>query len=159
MDIDLDLYRHEVRVSTNPLVRLSAIDISPDRPQRTFVFIHGFGGQAMQWHYQLHKFALKNRVIALDMRGHGLSDRPSSGYEMSCIQDDLEAALDLLKVTGKFVLVGHSFGGAIATEYAVNHPERLERLILIATAGEFKLNWLFKIGLILPNPILRLIEP
>jgi len=44
MDIDLDLYRHEVRVSTNPLVRLSAIDISPDHPQRTFVFIHGFGG-------------------------------------------------------------------------------------------------------------------
>ena len=43
MDIDLDLYRHEVRVSTNPLVRLSAIDISPDHPQRTFVFIHGFG--------------------------------------------------------------------------------------------------------------------
>ncbi|MEW6400663.1 MAG: alpha/beta fold hydrolase [Chloroflexota bacterium] len=159
MDIDLDLYRHEVRVSSDPLVRLSAIDISPERPQRTFVFLHGFGGQAMQWHYQLHKFALKNRVIALDMRGHGLSDRPSSGYEMSCIQDDLESALDLLKVHGKFILVGHSFGGAIATEYAVNHPERLERLVLIATAGEFNLNWLFKLGLILPNAILRLIEP
>jgi hypothetical protein len=52
MDIDLDLYRHELRVSTNPLVhgtaslvRLSAIDISPDHPQRTFVFIHGLGGR------------------------------------------------------------------------------------------------------------------
>jgi hypothetical protein len=44
MDIDLDLYRHEVRVSTNPLVRLSALDISPDHPQRTFVFIHCFRG-------------------------------------------------------------------------------------------------------------------
>jgi hypothetical protein len=42
MDIDLDLYRHEVRVSTNPLVRLSAIDISPDRLHQTFVFIYGF---------------------------------------------------------------------------------------------------------------------
>ena len=73
MDIDLDLYRHEVRVSTNPLVRLSAIDVSPDHPQRTFVFIHGFGGQASQWKYQLQKFAIENRVIALDMRGHGLS--------------------------------------------------------------------------------------
>ena len=72
MDIDLDLYRHEVRVSTNPLVRLSAIDISPDHPQRTIVFIHGFGGQAEQWHYQLQKFSLENRVIALDLRGHGL---------------------------------------------------------------------------------------
>ena len=56
MDIDLDLYRHEVRVSSNPLVRLSALDISPDHPQRTFVFLHGFGGQAMQWKYQVEFF-------------------------------------------------------------------------------------------------------
>ena len=82
MNIDLDLYRHEVRVSTNPLVRLSAIDISPDRPQRTFVFLHGFGGQANQWTHQLQEFSLENRVIALDLRGHGLSDKPTSGYDM-----------------------------------------------------------------------------
>ncbi|MGZ9234511.1 MAG: alpha/beta fold hydrolase, partial [Anaerolineales bacterium] len=104
MDIDLDLYRHEVRVSTNPLVRLSAIDISPDHPQRTFVFIHGFGGQAEQWHYQLQKFSIENRVIALDLRGHGLSDKPSRGYDMPQLVNDLETALTLLKVKGKFVL-------------------------------------------------------
>jgi long-chain acyl-CoA synthetase len=159
MDIDLDLYRHEIRVSSDPLVRLSAVDVSPERPERTFVFIHGFGGQAMQWEYQLLKFALKNRVIALDMRGHGLSDKPSTGYEMSRIQLDLETALDLLKVSTPIVLVGHSFGGAIATEFAVNHPERVERLILIATAGEFKLSPLFKFGLNLPTGFLRLIDP
>jgi hypothetical protein len=39
MEIDLDLYRHEVRVSTNPLVRLSAIDTWPEHPQRTFVLL------------------------------------------------------------------------------------------------------------------------
>ena len=159
MDIDLDLYRHEVRVSSDPLVRLSAIDISPELPERTFVFIHGFGGQAMQWQYQLHKFALKNRVIALDMRGHGLSDKPSTGYDMARIQLDLETALDLLKVSKPIVLVGHSFGGAIATDFALNHPERVERLIMMATAGEFKLNPLFKLGLNLPVWTLRLIEP
>src|SRR5574338_937342 len=98
MDIDLDLYRHEVRVSTNPLVRLSAIDISPDHPQRTIVFIHGFGGQAEQWHYQLQKFSLENRVIALDLRGHGLSDQPSTGYDRACMVEDLEHALEVLKV-------------------------------------------------------------
>jgi long-chain acyl-CoA synthetase len=159
MDIDLDLYRHEIRVSSDPLVRLSAIDISPERPERTFVFIHGFGGQATQWQYQLHKFALKNRVIALDMRGHGLSDKPSSGYEMPRIQLDLETALDRLNVSTPMVLVGHSFGGAIVTDFALNHPERIERLILIATAGEFKLNPLFKLGLQLPTWSLRAIEP
>lgn len=159
MNIDLDLYRHEVRVSTDPLVRLSAIDISPDRPQRTFVFVHGFGGQASQWNYQLQELSLENRVIALDLRGHGLSDKPSSGYDMPSIQADLESALDILKVDKQIVLVGHSYGGAIVTDYAIDHPERVEGLILMATAGEFKLNPLFRLALNLPIWILRLIGP
>ena len=159
MDIDLDLYRHEVRVSTNPLVRLSAIDISPDHPQRTFVFIHGFGGQAEQWHYQMQKFAVENRVIALDLRGHGLSDKPYTGYDMPQIIEDLETALTLLKVKGKIVLVGHSFGGAIVTDYAFKHPDRVERLVLIATAGEFILQPSWKLALSLPLWLLRLVGP
>jgi long-chain acyl-CoA synthetase len=159
MDIDLDLYRHEVRVSANPLVRLSAIDISPDHPQRTFVFIHGFGGQAEQWHYQLQKFSIENRVIALDLRGHGLSDKPSRGYEMSELVSDLEIALTLLKVKGKFVLVGHSYGGALVTEYALKNPERVERLILMATAGEFKLQPMLRQALRLPIWLLKLLGP
>jgi len=159
MDIDLDLYRHEVRVSTNPLVRLSAIDISPDHPQRTFVFIHGFGGQAAQWHYQLQKFSLENRVIALDLRGHGLSDKPVRGYDMPQLIHDLETALTLLKVKGKFVLVGHSYGGAIVTEYALKNPDRVERLILMATAGEFKLQPMLRLALSLPIWLLSVVGP
>ncbi len=155
MDIDLDLYRREVRVESNPLVRLSVLDVSPDHPQRTIVFLHGFGGQAMQWHYQLNQFSLENRVIAIDLRGHGLSDQPSSGYDMPRIQRDLETAFEVLKISGKFVLVGHSFGGAIAAEFALNHPEQVERLILIATAGEFKLNPFYRFALNLPNWFLR----
>lgn len=159
MDIDLDLYRHEVRVSTNPLVRLSAIDISPDHPQRTFVFIHGFGGQASQWRNQLQKFAVDNRVVALDLRGHGLSDKPTSGYDMPQILQDVETALTLLKVKEKFILVGHSYGGAIVTEYALKNPSRVERLILIATAGQYKLRPLFRSALSLPVSVLRWIGP
>jgi len=159
MDIDLDLYRHEVRVSTDPLVRLSAIDISPDRPQRTIVFIHGFGGYADQWVYQLQNFSLENRVIALDLRGHGLSDKPSSGYDMATSQADLEKALEILKVNSPFILVGHSFGGALVTDFAINHPDRIEGLVLMATAGEFKLNPFFRFGLNLPVPVLRLVGP
>src|SRR5512142_1896717 len=112
MFLDLDLYRREVRVSSDPLVRLSAIDVAPDRPRRTFVFLHGFGGQAEQWQYQVQNFLIENRVIALDLRGHGLSDRPHSGYDMRQMRQDLERALDILNVKDKFVLVGHSFGGA-----------------------------------------------
>ena len=159
MNIDLDLYRHEVRVSTNPLVRLSAIDISPDHPQRTFVFIHGFGGKAEQWQHQMQRFAVENRVIALDLRGHGLSDAPGKGYDMPQIIKDVESALVLLRVKGKIVLVGHSFGGAIVTEYAVKHPDRVERLIMIATAGEFKLQPILKLALSLPVWLLKIVEP
>jgi long-chain acyl-CoA synthetase len=159
MKVDHDLYRHEIRVSNDPLVRLSVIDISPDRPQRTFVFLHGFGGQADQWRYQLQRFSLENRVVAPDMRGHGLSEKSASSYDMPLLMQDLAIALEKLKVKGKFVLVGHSFGGALATDFACAYPEQVEALVLIATAGEFKLNWLYRLGLHMPDSLLRLIGP
>lgn len=159
MDIDLDLYRKEIAVSQQPLVRLSIIDIAPEQPQRTIVFLHGFGGQALQWQYQLRSFSIDNRVIALDLRGHGRSDSPPGSYDMKQILGDLKAALDKLGVTDKFILVGHSFGGAIAVEFAFTNPEKVERLILIATAGEFKLNPLYRLGLRLPLPLIRILAP
>ncbi len=159
MKVDLDLYRHEIRVSNDPLVRLSVIDISPDRPQRTFLFLHGFGGQARQWRYQLQRFSLENRVIAPDLRGHGLSERLASSFDMPSLLNDVETTLKQLKVNEKVVLVGHSFGGALAIDFALFHPERIEALILIATASEFRLNWLYRFGLHLPDAILRLVDP
>jgi len=159
MDLDLDLYRHEVRVSSDPLVRLSAIDISPELPRHTIVFIHGFGGKAEHWQYQMQKFALDNRVVALDLRGHGLSDAPDSGYDMPRIQLDLETALTQLKVSKPFVLIGHSYGGAVVTDYALNHPDQIEKLILIATVGEFKLNPLYRLWRYLPDSALAVMQP
>jgi long-chain acyl-CoA synthetase len=159
MDIDLELYRREIHISSQPLLRLSAIDISPDRPQRTLVFIHGFGGRAVQWMYQLQYFSLENRVIAIDMRGHDRSDKPAGKYSMAQILDDLRVSLNVLGVDGKFVLLGHSFGGAIAAEFAKKWPDRVEHLVLIATATQFKLNPLFGFALSLPLWFLRLIQP
>jgi long-chain acyl-CoA synthetase len=158
MEIDLELYRKDVLVSPSPVVRLSVIDVSPDHPQRTIVFIHGYAGQARQWQYQLQAFSKSNRVIAIDLRGHGRSDKPRSRYTMEEIQADLEAALDALGVADKFSLVGHSFGGAVVTEYALAHPERLDRMILIATAGEFHLNSLYRFLLRIPLPALRWLD-
>jgi long-chain acyl-CoA synthetase len=157
MYIDLELYRKEIPVSLQPLIHLSVIDISPDLPQRTLIFLHGFGGNSIQWRYQLEKFSLANRVIAIDLRGHGQSDRPNSSYSMAEILSDLENALDFLGVAGRFVLIAHSFGGAVATEYANSHPERIERLVLIAAAGEYQLNVFYRIALHLPQTALHLI--
>jgi len=159
MDIDLELYRREVHISSNPLLRLSVIDISPDRPQRTFVFLHGFGGRATQWIYQLRRLSLSNRVIAPDLRGHGRSDKPSGRYSMFQVIDDIRIMLNVLGVDDKLVLVGHSFGGSVAAEFAARWPEKVERLVLIASACSYKLNPLYRFLLHLPLWFLRLVEP
>jgi long-chain acyl-CoA synthetase len=159
MDIDLELYRREVRVASSPSARLSVIDVSPEYPRRTLVFLHGFGGQAVQWRHQIQKFSRENRVIALDLRGHAHSDKPVSSYSMEEIQADLRSAFETLEISAPFILIGHSFGGAVAAEFAFNHPDRLDKLILVATAGEFKLNPLFRFALNLPTPILQILQP
>ena len=156
MDIDIELYRREVRISTQPLLRLSAIDIAPDRPARTMVFVHGFGGGARQWRYQLQHFCQDSRVIALDLRGHGQSDKPRGDYSMATLVADIHTALAVLEAPQKFVLAGHSFGGAIVTEVAAAYPERVERLVLIASAGEYQLMRLHAFALRLPLPLLNL---
>jgi long-chain acyl-CoA synthetase len=159
MQLDLELYRREVRVSTTPLVRLSAIDIAPDHAQRTMVFVHGFAGQATQWRYQLEHFAAANRVIAIDLRGHGRSETAVRDYSMAEVQSDLAQVLQILGVQPGFILIGHSFGGAVVTEYAVAHPQEVAQLILIATAGEFHLSRLLRTILGLPTRLLRLLQP
>jgi long-chain acyl-CoA synthetase len=159
MEIDLELYRQDVRVSVQPPVRLSLIDISPDQAQQTMVFIHGFAGRAVQWKYQLYKFSTANRVIAIDLRGHGHSDKPPTGYSMDQIQADLETTLDILGVNEEFVLLGHSFGGAVATEFAATNPRRVSHLVLVATAGEYKLNPLYRFLLRLPYRSLQTLTP
>jgi long-chain acyl-CoA synthetase len=159
MEIDLELYRLDVRLGQKPPLRLSAIDIFPDHPQRTLVFLHGFGGQARQWQYQLGHFSSANRVIAPDLRGHGRSDRPRNGYHMPQILADFEGVLDALGVNEKIILAGHSFGGAVAAEFAAARPGRVERLALIATAGEYHLNSLYRLLLRLPARALQFLAP
>lgn len=159
MHIDLELYRRTVTVSTHPPLHLSAIDIHPDHSNRAMVFLHGFGGNARQWIYQLQAFSDNNRVIAVDQRGHGQSDKPGGEYFMPVLIADVLAVLDTFGVNEKIVIVGHSFGGAIATEFTVRYPERVERLILIATPTGFRLNWVYRNLLRLPAATLHTLTP
>lgn len=155
MEVDLELYREELVVCENPLIRLSVIEVSPEEPVGTIVMLHGYGGYAMQWQYQLRAFADRYRVIAYDLRGHHHSDAPYTRYDMAEFQSDLDTVLDRLNVSLPFILMGHSFGGAIAAEFAHRRPQDVSRLILIATTGEYTL---FPGGpqlLSLPLPVLR----
>lgn len=154
--LDLDLYRKEITVSTTPLVRLSVIDAGPQNADRAMVFVHGFGGYAMQWEHQLIEFADSSRVVAMDLRGHGISDRPAGKYTLEEVIGDLERVVDSLKLPPKFILLGHSFGGALAAAYAVKHPERVGRLILVSTPVDFTLIPFIRLLFRLPA---RLVEP
>lgn len=156
MDLDLDLYRREVAVAEGrPPVRLSVIDVAPPAVQRTLVFLHGFGGQALQWAPQLQALAEENRVVAVDLRGHGLSDVPPGPYDLDTLLADIERVLDALAVERPFVLLGHSFGGALAALYAYRHPDDVERLVLVATAVRLRLHRGLELVFRLPAPLLE----
>jgi pimeloyl-ACP methyl ester carboxylesterase len=70
-------------------------------------------------------------VVMYDLRGHGRSERPPSGYTLDHNIDDLEAMLDRLGIHGPVHLVGNSYGGTIAFGFAARHPGRTASLTLI----------------------------
>lgn len=155
IQLDFNLYRVDVPIHGLAHAELSVIDIWPEDVEKTLVFVHGYAGCAETWEHQINHFARAYRVVAPDLRGHGQSDAPLTQYTMPELVADLETIAAALNLPEKFILVGHSFGGSICVEYANAHPERLEKLILIATAGEYPLPrqaaWAFRI----PTPFLR----
>ena len=74
--------------------------------------------------------SLGHHVYAPDLRGHGDSDKPSSGYNWQVFVDDLQAFLDRFALRN-LPVVGHSFGGTVAAALAAQHPEYFSRLVLI----------------------------
>jgi long-chain acyl-CoA synthetase len=139
IQLDFDLYRVEVPIAGLSDVCLSVIDIWPEGVDRTIVFVHGYAGCAETWEPQINYFAKDYRVIAPDLRGHGQSDAPFTQYTMSELVEDIDTIAKKLQLPKTFFLAGHSFGGSICVEYATAHPERVEKLILISTAGEYPL--------------------
>jgi pimeloyl-ACP methyl ester carboxylesterase len=102
------------------------------------VLFHGAGGSSQRWSEQLSIFDSKCNSWAMDLPGHGKSEGSllSNIKEMAEFIDDFVGALGL----GKFVLVGHSMGGAIAQEFALQYPEKLRGLILIGTGARLKVS-------------------
>jgi pimeloyl-ACP methyl ester carboxylesterase len=76
-----------------------------------------------------------NRIIIPDLRGRGLSDRPSFGYSMKDHCNDIIAFLDALKIN-KVILIGHSFGGLLALFIAERFPEKVSKLVIIDAAAK-----------------------
>ncbi|NIT59918.1 MAG: alpha/beta fold hydrolase [Aliifodinibius sp.] len=155
IQLDFDLYRVNVPIRGVSDAFLSVLDLWPERARQTIMFVHGYAGVLESWEFQINYFARNYRVVAPDLRGHGQSDAPFTEYTMPEMIADLQAIVEHLELPEKFILVGHSFGGSICVEYANAYPERLEKLVLIATAGEYPLPKRVKLALQLPLDILR----
>jgi long-chain acyl-CoA synthetase len=158
MALDIELYRRTIYTSVDrnaqKLRRISVIDIHPEGATRTLVLVHGYGGGTTQWLYQLQFFGQTMRVVAPDMRGHGMSDDPENlAYTMHGLVDDLEEVLDRLEVQRPFYLIAHSFGGAVSTEYALRHPEEVSGLVLIGVPTRFILRAAVERLMLIPDPL------
>ncbi len=155
IQLDYDLYRVKVPIRGVADAYLSVLDLWPEGAEQTLLFVHGYAGALESWEYQLNYFARFYRVVALDLRGHGQSDAPYTDYSMPEMVADLQAIVDDLDFPEKFVLAAHSFGGSIAVEYANAHPERLAKLVLIATAGEYPLPKAARLAMKMPLDVIR----
>jgi pimeloyl-ACP methyl ester carboxylesterase len=102
---------------------------------RTIVFVHGLGHWTQAaWDSLVPLLDPSLRVIAFDLPGFGRSDKPDARYDTAFFAAAIGSVIDAV-APARFVLCGHSLGGYIAANYAATHPERVERLILIAPAG------------------------
>jgi len=99
------------------------------------VLLHGLGGQASTWDIVAAEFARSHRVLAIDLRGHGDSDRPGV-YSFELMRDDVLGVLDRLGLD-RVSLLGHSMGGTVAYLIAQQEPGRIGRLILEDTPPPF----------------------
>lgn len=98
------------------------------------VLIHGVGDQASVWSKSIAPLSAKHRVIALDLIGFGHSDKPLLDYRVDTFVDFLTGFLNALNVS-RASLVGNSLGGWVAAQYALRHPESVDRLVLVDAAG------------------------
>jgi pimeloyl-ACP methyl ester carboxylesterase len=102
----------------------------------TFILLHGFGGSVYSWREVMDDFARRGRVVAYDRPAFGLTERPmpenwvENPYGLKANVELLRGLMDALNIE-KAVLVGNSAGGGVAVAFGLEHPERVDSLILV----------------------------
>lgn len=97
------------------------------------VLIHGFGGHTYSYRHLIPVFARDHRVIAVDLKGYGYSERNAhAGLSLTAHVSMLKSLLDKLGIA-RATFVGHSMGGGVAQRFAVAHPEMVDALVLAAS--------------------------
>jgi pimeloyl-ACP methyl ester carboxylesterase len=103
----------------------------------TVFLIHGLGGRGDQWHEQVKVLKDQYRLVIPHLLGHGNSEKPkptySNPYSFYELDQDMEALFNLYKGT-RNIVIGHSYGGVLATSLAKNYQHSVERLVLFNPA-------------------------
>jgi pimeloyl-ACP methyl ester carboxylesterase len=99
------------------------------------VLIHGSLGSLHVWEGWVRELSKQARLISVDLPGHGLTGLwPREEYTIEAYADFVEVLVDTLDLD-RFVLVGHSMGGAVAWTFAATRPDRVSQLVLVDAAG------------------------
>jgi len=111
--------------------RANYVEIGEGPP---LVLVHGLSGAWQNWLETIPHFAHSHRVVALDLPGFGASPMPPWEISMPAYGRFLRDFCERLGIE-RCSLVGNSMGGFIATELAINEPERVDELVLVSAAG------------------------
>jgi pimeloyl-ACP methyl ester carboxylesterase len=98
------------------------------------VLVQGLGGNHTFWEPNLPQLVKRHRIVLLDYRGAGLTDKPKMAYSTKMFADDIAGLMDALDIP-KAHVVGRSMGGCIGQWLGIQHPKKLRSLILAATWG------------------------
>ncbi len=105
--------------------------------------VHGFAMPYFVWEPTYHALVEAGfRTLRYDLYGRGFSDRPFVSYDLDLFDEQLVDLLDALETEACRAVMGLSMGGVLAANFAVRHPERVEKLILVDPAG-FKMDFPF----------------
>jgi pimeloyl-ACP methyl ester carboxylesterase len=118
------------------------------------VLVHGWTQSTDSWRDQISDFAKRNRVIAIDLPGHGKSDKPETKYSMELFARAIDAVMQDAKVN-RAVLVGHSMGTPVARQFYRKYPDKTLAIVIVDGAlrpfGEKKMMDQLIAGLRAPN--------
>jgi 3-oxoadipate enol-lactonase len=109
-------------------------ELSGKRGAPHVMLSHSLGSSLVMWDPQLEVLKTHYQVLRYDTRGHGDSDAPSGAYTLEMLGEDALGLIDALAID-KVHFVGLSMGGMIGQCIALNHPDRLENLVLCDTAA------------------------
>ncbi len=105
-----------------------------DAAKPSVILLHGLGGQAENWQFNIAALAQNYHVIAPDQIGFGKSDKPLLKYRVGTYADFLDKFMSEIKIE-KAHLVGNSLGGWVAGLTAIKYPNRVEKIVLADAAG------------------------